>query len=191
MTNLPKATEPLILPDGTKIDPVSGKVVREDVEIVEIPSRTEAQALVTKTRRTIADLPNAPSMMNPINIVLCYDLFGMSDQQIAVATGLSIEQVQAIKGHEAYGKMRSSVRDAVVSETDDQVVDLLSRGRVRAARKLYTLVDDQDPDIALKAAAQIMLHSKDNKTNDGMDGMEIKIVRRNANQEMPNIILQL
>lgn len=193
MSTLVKPTEPLILADGTRIDPVSGRVVRDDEpEIVEIPSATEAQRLVTETRRTLAELPAIPDTMNPINIVLCYDLFGMSSSEIAVATRLTVEQVESIKAHDAYGQMRASVCKSIQSATENEVVDIMAKGRVRAARKLYKLVDNTDPDIALKASSQIMTHSKAmNDKTDGMDVMEIKIIRKGQNQEMPTITLKM
>jgi hypothetical protein len=193
MNMLAKPTEPLVLADGTKIDPISGRVIRDDEpEIVEIPSATEAQRLVTETRRTLAELPAVPDTMNPINVVLCYDLFGMSTNEIAVATKLTIEQVESIKAHDAYGKMRASVCESIQSASENEVVDIMSKGRVRAARKLFKLIDDHDPDIALKASSQILTHSKAmHEKNDGMDVMEIKVIRKNADQEMPSITLKL
>lgn len=192
MNALAKPCDPLILADGTMIDPISGRIVRDDVEVVEIPSSTEAQRIVTNTRRTIADLPNVPDTMNPINIVLCYDMFGMSVQEIAVATRLSVDQVSAIQSHDAYNKMRSVLYESVLKSSEDDVVDILTRGRKRAAEKLYSLANSQDDDIALKASSQILTHAKDvGRKDDGMDTMEIKIVRKNANQEMPNITINL
>lgn len=179
-------SEALVLPDGTKIDPLTGRRIDDSAEIVEVPTLREAQQLVTATKRTVADLPDVPNTMNPINVVLTYQLFGLSVQQIAIATKLPVEQVAAIQQHDAYETMRSAIVENLVSASTDEVTRILQDGRRKAATKMVRLVDSQDDELALKASSAVMTHAKSQEAGTNEDD-ELVIVIKRKSDGIPNI----
>ena len=60
---LPNGSEPLILADGTKINPIDGNVVVND-ELVEVPRHSDIQREIVSARKHISDLPVPPDQMN-------------------------------------------------------------------------------------------------------------------------------
>jgi hypothetical protein len=49
---LPQGTEPLILADGTKVNPINGTVVEDDF-LVEVPTAVDAQREIVSARLRI------------------------------------------------------------------------------------------------------------------------------------------
>lgn len=153
---------PLELADGTLIDPTTGRMINPFIEdlidenYVEVPSNTEAQAIVTRTRRTIADLPDIPERMNTVSVVLTYYMFGMEDAEIAVATGLRVEQVVSVKLLDAFSKMEEAVSRGILKNDKGEVQSLIEDAGVEAIKKVKSLMHSEDDKVQLTAAKDIL-----------------------------------
>lgn len=147
---------PLVLADGTKIDPQTGRKVKENR--IEIPSATEAQKLVTKTRRTLADLPAPDKQMSAFAVVGMYSLYGLLDHEIAVATGLAVEQVERIKQQRLYQDFVNDVCKTVRAAEADVVRDLITNHANDAVKRVVEVMHDEDagPAVQLNAAKDIL-----------------------------------
>jgi hypothetical protein len=101
MASLPIEDEPLVLADGTKINPVNGRVIKDGsaAKFVSVPSPSEAQKIIARTRMTVADLPLPPKQLSGVALVAFYTLFGLSDQEICIAVDnkLTLEQINNIR----------------------------------------------------------------------------------------------
>ena len=151
-SSLPKADDPLLLPDGSAVSPSTAQTFRG----VEVPSNSEAVRIVSSTRRKLADMPALPKQMNSYAVVLCYTASGLSDSEIAVATGFTQEQISRLREQPAYTQLESMITDAVKEQSANAVKEILVRGEVSAANKLVNLVNDNDPTIALRAASNLL-----------------------------------
>ena len=108
---------PLILADGTKINPVNGSVIkdRKYSEFVEIPAAKDAIAAVTKARRSVAELPVPGQQMNALSLVLFYTMFGLSDVDISLQLGsLSVPQIKKIKTLPEYAQLSETMLKSVL-----------------------------------------------------------------------------
>jgi ABC-type proline/glycine betaine transport system ATPase subunit len=124
---LPTSAEPLRLADGTLIAP-SGRVVKKSVspsEMIEVPSNTVAQRMVAASRRKLADLPALPTQMNVISVVLMYTMFGVNDDEIAIATGMSVDQVTSLKSHDVYSRVQEEVAKNIIVQDQSEIARLL------------------------------------------------------------------
>jgi hypothetical protein len=143
MNALAEVNEPLVLADGTKINPADGTVIEDaPAELIEIPSHSQAVALITKTRRRIADLPDIPQRMHVIGAVLSYRLFGLDDTEIALATGMTEEQIGRIIVSDAYTSLHEKAIEGILSSDAENVRNLFAQGARKAAQtvtKLSTL----------------------------------------------------
>jgi len=153
----------LELPDGTLIDPTSGRVINPTLEeirddaFIQIPSGSEAIALVTTTRRKLSDLPDIPARMNTISIVLTYHMFGLSDDEIAIASGLKVEQVTSIKLLDAFDKMLAAVSKGILREDKGEVQSIIENAGVTAINTVKGIMADGDDDkVRLTAAKDIL-----------------------------------
>lgn len=150
------SAEELILIDGTRI-PTTPVYEQDGVEYVEIPSNTAAQQQVEKINRKLSDLPDIPARMNTIGIVLSYHMFGLDDQEIAVALGMRKEQIVSIKLLEAFSTLQEAVIKNMVSSTKGDVQAVIEGATVRAANRISHLIDNADMETTQLAAAKDML----------------------------------
>src|SRR5215472_4045336 len=125
--------EPLKLADGSLVFP-GGRMVRGGgEEFVEIPTHREAQRVITATRRKVSDLPEVPKTMNAIGAVLSYTLFGLDDEEIAIATGFTTDQIGRIKVSDPYTSMHEVVVRTILDSETDVVRELLTKNAKAAA----------------------------------------------------------
>jgi len=125
--------EPLKLADGSLVFP-GGRMVRGGgEEFVEIPTHREAQRVITATRRKVSDLPEVPKTMNAIGAVLSYTLFGLDDEEIAIATGFTTDQIGRIKVSDPYTSMHEVVVRTILDSETDVVRELLAKNARGAA----------------------------------------------------------
>lgn len=146
---LPDPTDPL--PTGEQPVAAGKSFMR-----IEVPASSTAQRLVTNTRRKLADLPALPEHMNSFAIVLIYTASGLSDREIAVATGFDASQLLRIREHPAYTQLEKFVIDAVHEQSGATVAATLAAAEVKAAESIVSQVDSEDADIAYRASKDVL-----------------------------------
>ena len=156
-------SEPLELADGTLVDMATGRAINpsaQDIQAenyIQVPSNTQAQAIVTQTRRKVSDLPDIPARMNTISIVLTYYMFGMDDDEIAIASGLRVEQVVSVKLLDAFSKMLDAVSKGILRNDKGEVQSLIEDAGVDAINTVKTImVAGEDDKVRLTAAKDIL-----------------------------------
>lgn len=160
---------------------------------VEVPTDAEAQALVTATRRRLADLPDVPQRMNTLAVVLTYELFGLRADDIAMATGLSRDQVGNIMMLDAYEALRSTVVDSIVEADAQGVRDVFIKKARRSAERIVELAESARPDIALYASKEVLDRSGHTvkqiveHKHQLEGGLVIEVIKRDNSQQVPTI----
>lgn len=188
-------SDPLILADGTKIDTQSGKVLRDrrySAEMIEIPSASEAQELVARSRKSIADLPVAPQQMNGLSLVCFYTMWGLSPQDIALQIGCTLDQVKTIKKLPEYLKLHDDIFKSVMEVETGDVRRFFEQKARGAANKI---VDAMEEEGALGfAAAKDILDRAGHRPADVVehrhkleDTLKIEIVERKTGNDIPVI----
>lgn len=163
-TRLPSADAPLTLPDGTQVAPSTAQTFQR----IEVPSNSAAQRIVSNTRRKLVDMPALPKHMNSFAAVLAYTASGLSDAEIAAATGFTEQQVVQLRTQPAYRHLETMVIEAVRSEAANAVKDVLVTAEMTAARKMALLVESEDDKVALQASREV-LHMGGHKAAEKVD----------------------
>lgn len=146
------------LPDGRKINVHTGKAAHAlPSTMVEVPKHSEAQEAVAATRRKLVDLPDIPEKMNVISVVVSYTLFGLSEDEIAMALQVSVERVRAIKMLDAFSEMYDQVVDGIKSRDLDPINKMIEDMAPSAVQKVVALMNDADSDKVSLSAAQDIL----------------------------------
>lgn len=145
--------EPLILADGTKIDPTNGKRI---IDIVEVPSATQAINTIKRVHRTLADLPAPPKQMNIISAIISYSLVGLSDEDIAIALDITVKQVTVIKEQDIYRKMEENIVSNMMVSDADNIGNIIKAHSTTAINKIVALIGCKDEKIGLKAAQDVL-----------------------------------
>lgn len=183
---------PLVLADGSKIDPTSGRVIkdRRSQQFVEIPSASEAQAIVARARRSVAELPLPPDNMNVVSLVLFYTMWGLQEQDIATTIRITIDQVRNIKKLEQYQSISDDIRRSILEHESNDIRSIFQNHARGAAEKIVDLIDE---DGALGfAAAKDLLDRAGHRPADVvehrhtmLDALRIEHVIRDENEQLP------
>ena len=193
--DLPDPDAPFVLADGTKINPQNGKVVRDSTArggFVEIPSAGEAQAIVARTRRSVAELPVVGAGMNALSLVLLYSMWGLSDQDIAIQINVTIDQVKNIKKLEEYKKLSNDILTNVLEYEANDIRTFFQQNAKGAATKIVELATQEDGALGFKASQDILdragfrpadVHEHRIK----MDALQIEVIRKDEKPDIPAI----
>lgn len=188
--------EPLILADGTKIDPSTGKVMRENkAKFIEIPSASQAIAIVSKTKRSLAELPLPPEKMNGVSLVLFYSMWGLADADIAIALGITKNQVSNIKKLPEYLKASDDIKKSVLEHETNEVRDIFQKHAKTAAQKIVEIASNADEDSVLGfKASQDILDRAGHRPADVVhhkhgleDGLKIVYIKQEAPESLPSV----
>lgn len=193
---LPDADEPLVLADGTKIDPETGKVIRDRINsFMSVPSPSEAQALVVRARKTVGDLPLPPSQLSGVGLVAFYTLFGLGDVDIALAldSRISVEQIKEIKKSEAYTEFMTTAKENILNTETETVRDVFQQHAKSAAQRIVELANEDNDVLAFKASQDI-LDRAGHRPADVIehrhrmeDSLNIVITKRDETKQLPTL----
>jgi hypothetical protein len=186
---LPAANEPLRLADGRIVHP-GGDITTDPSKLglVEIPTHQEAQRIITQTRRKLTDLPAMPKQMNAIGAVLSYVLFGLDDEEIAISTSLTVEQVQAIKDADPFRQLYDVVAQTVLEQQAETVRDVFAKNAKNAANTMVEALQAGTRTDRMAAARDILDRSGHRPADviehrHRMDGgLVIEIVKRDEHK---------
>lgn len=177
---------------------VNGKLIDETSHVdgrqfISVPKNSEAQQTIINTKKKLADLPAPPQEMNTISVVASYTLLGIDDKEIAIATGLTTNQIDNIKVNKAYEEFIEHIIESLKENDLDTVRGLISSNSLRSAERIGELIESRNEAIALKA-------SEANLDRDGFrpadvvehrhkleGGMTIEIIKKDLTQEKPLI----
>jgi len=188
--------EPLRLADGSFVFP-GGRITRGEAEAyVEIPTHREAQRVITATRRKVSDLPEVPKTMNAIGAVLSYTLFGLDDEEIAIATGFTIDQIGRIKVSDPYGSMHEAIVRTILDSETNVVRELLAKNARSAAEVMVDSLQAGSRKDRMDAAKDILDRSGHRPADvvehrhrvDG--GLVIEYVKR-GEEKVPTIDMEI
>ena len=101
---------------------------------------------------TETSLPAPPSVMNPIALVCAYELYGLPDEGIGEALGLSLDQLSTIKEHKEYRRFKAAL--GVVDK--DETSSYFKRHRRTARERIVEMIDSGRPQIALQASKMVL-----------------------------------
>jgi hypothetical protein len=153
---LPTGTEPLVLADGTKINPVDGRPVQEEEVVVEVPNTATLQREVTAARMRISDLPMPPQQMNSLSVILSYSLQGVTDEDIGILLHVSTEQINNIKASDAYKELQETIVKNIVESDSSNIRGLFVQKSEKAAKTMFGLMDSEIETTQMAAAKDVL-----------------------------------
>ena len=193
----PNFSRPLRLADGRLVYPEGETSTGPEPNsvAVEIPSADDAVRIVTAARRKLSELPEVPRTMNAVSVILSYSLFGLDDEEIAIATGLTVEQIGRIKLGDAYTQMHDAVIRTVL-ESETNVVRELFVKKARDAAQVVVRAMQEGSRADRLAAAKDILDRSGHRPSDVVEhrhrmdgGLVIEIVKRDGAQ-VPTIDME-
>lgn len=185
------------LADGTRIDPKTRKPVKEAQEskYYTVPSHSQAVKQVSSVRRRVADLPLPPKQMNTVSLVVFYSLFGMTQEDIGIALGITESQVQSLMEREEFSSVKDDLLGNIAEQSRDDVRSMFSNASVSAVQRLIDIAEnDETEDKNALAAINSILDRAGLRPTDvvehrhRVDGdLRIEYIRRDPANEVPTI----
>ena len=148
--------ENLTLADGTVINPDNGAIVRDTPVTVEVPNNTEIQRELVIARTRIAELPAPSEQMNTISVILCYTMYGVSNDDIATLVKLPVESVQRVKMSDVYKEVQTSFINNIIASDKSEVRDMFVEQSKHAATRMTSLMSSDSEAIQMSAAKDIL-----------------------------------
>ena len=152
---LPQGTEPLILADGTKINPIDGKIVTDEV-FVEVPNTAQLKREIVASRKKLSDLPLPPDQMNTLSVILSYSLQGISDEDIGNVIGITDAQLKRIKSSDAYSGLQEAIIKNIIESDLSNVRGMFVDKSRHAASKMFELLDSESEITRMAASKDIL-----------------------------------
>jgi hypothetical protein len=151
-----------------------------------------AKHIVPKSRRNVADLPAPGKLQTAINVVLIYQLLGLSENEIAHLVDTSIADIQKIKSHIAYQETFDALFHEFISVNSNSLQSKIAAFAGDALDNVMDIAKSSKHEMAkLKANQDILdrsgLHPEHlfgkNKEEDGFDSLKI-VVQSGEDKEM-------
>ncbi len=152
---LPQGTEPLVLADGTKINPIDGAPIVDDF-LVEVPNTDMIKQEIVASRKRISDLPVPPNQMNTLSVIISYTLFGISDQDMSNVLLIPLDQLETIKSSDSYKDLQAAfIKNILESDASDVRGMFVQKSRI-AAGKMFQLLDSESEATRMVASKDIL-----------------------------------
>ena len=152
---LPQGTEPLVLADGTIINPVDGTVVIDE-ELIEVPNTEQVKREIVASRRRISDLPVPPGQMNMISVIIAYSLFGINDEDISTTLFIPLDQVIAIKSSDSYSNLQEQFLKNILESDLSSVRGMFVQKGKHAADIMFSMLYSDTETTRVAAAKDIL-----------------------------------
>jgi hypothetical protein len=188
-TSLAENQSPLILPDGSEVYPAEAAPTEQN--FIEVPTATDAVRQVMSTRRSIADMPAPPKQMNAISVVVAYKMFGLSDPDIALSTGMNLEQVERMQMLDAFDEMWSAAIANVIQADTDDIEQLIHQSARNAVNRITHVNSNAVDPFAIIASSKDLLdrheRTRDRRDNKEDNALRIEIIRKDETEEQPEM----
>ena len=152
---LPQGMEPLILADGTKINPIDGTVIQDEY-LVEVPNTDDMKQEIVAARKQISDLPVPPAQMNTLSVIISYSLFGISDDDISNVLSIPVDQLITVKNSDAYKELQSCLVKSILESDASDVRSMFAQQSKNAANTMFALMNSQNEATRGTAAKDVL-----------------------------------
>lgn len=190
-TKTGQAMAPKLSPDET----VSRVKPRDVNRTVERARDTNNKAI----RASIADLPADPSATTTAGVVWLYYMLGLNDVDIATCTGLTMQQVDLIKGMKLFGQLDTMIISNSAKLSSASIETRIHSMANKSMGVIEDIMDDGEVDAAVKLrAAQDLLDRAGHSSKQISDkksllegGLVIRVITEGSNdmRRVPEIVI--
>lgn len=156
--------QPLVLPNGTKIDKdedgetiVQTKKEQEEKTLLdEILKDVYTDDNVDTYQRTLADVTATKAEFNPVMLVLSYSLWGLDDHAIARFLEVDVTTIEQIKQTELFTRTRVEMLEAIRYAEQSSIHGYLTQKARLAAATVAANMTAKKPEVQLAAANSVL-----------------------------------
>lgn len=105
----------------------------------------------TAIRIGIAELIAEPRALTTIGVVWMYYTLGLSDYDISTATGLTVDQVESIKGLSIFDTLQNTLTGNLTKLGEEDIHKRIAALAPKALDELEDIIDDAEVEVAVRA----------------------------------------
>jgi hypothetical protein len=146
---------------------------------------------VSARARTIADLPEEGKRSNIIALAVSLQLFGLSDDEIAMQMRADPIAVRGLLSSQSASTVRDAIVDSVSRRYEPKVRSILNEASVDAAKVVVSSIHNGSPGHRLRAASSVLDrtgHAAVNNVEHSVNGgLVIEVIQRVS--AVPDIVV--
>jgi hypothetical protein len=178
-TALARVGDPLVGPDGRKIDPegyIGGKPVPKSPSLI-----LEAAEFRPLHKRNLKDLPAEVGTINGVAAVFMYTMLGVGDREIADALRVDVARVEEVRQHTAYRECFDIIVGTFINKNSDLLAARIAAYSHSALDKVGDLsVNATKEETALRASIDLLdragVRPKDVEQKGSITKNELRII---------------
>lgn len=175
----------VVLNDGRVVKPVRAEQAAVST-VREIQSGRNAAKTLERVSRKLGDLPADTKQLNAIAAVMMYSHVGLSNDDIAIALGTTVDNISKLKDMDAYQQLSAMFDESVFEDARRTATHIISGASAKAAERMVTAIDDGDSSVAVVASREVMKIAgigADNLAPKKIGGLNIVIKRKGEHSQ--------
>lgn len=187
---LARPGDPLIADNGSKVEP-ENKPTKKQASVMQVDGTIDAALYRPTKRRILKELPAAPNVISGIGAVFMFTMMGVGDREIADTLGTTVEHINELRSHPAYGECFESILAEFVNANSTLITSRIASYAQAAVTKIGTLASNAKKEETQFAASKDILDragvrpkDQENRANMSVNDLRIIIVDGNRSSEV-------
>jgi hypothetical protein len=185
-TGLARPGDPLIAENGAKVEP-ENKPTKKQASALQIDGTIDPALYRPHKRRILKELPAAPNVISGIGAVFMFTMMGVGDREIADTLGTTVEHVNELRSHPAYGECFESILAEFINANSTLITSRIASYAQTAVTKIGTLATSAKKEETQFAASKDILdragiRPKDQEHRASMSTNDLRIIIVDGNR---------
>lgn len=179
-TGLARPGDPLVTSKGDVVEPTHKPTKKERIKL-DVNSVIDPSLYRPTKRRMMKELPAAPNVITGIGAVFMYTVLGVGDREIADTLGTTVEHVNELREHSAYGECFGIVHNEFINVNSELITSRIASYAQGAVKKLGDLSTNAKKEETQLAASKDILdragvRPKDQENRAAMHVNDLRII---------------
>lgn len=185
-TSLARPGDPLVASNGAKVEP-ENKPTKKETKAMKIDGILDAALYRPNKRRIMKELPAAPSVISGIGAVFMFTMMGVGDREIADTLGTTVEHINELRSHPAYGECFENVMSEFINANSSLITSRIASYAQTAIETVGTLATSaKKEETRLNASKDILdragVRPKDQEQRSAMSVNDLRIIIVDGNR---------
>ena len=185
-TSLARPGDPLLTVKGEQVEP-ENKPTKRDMKKMDVTQGVDPELYRPLKRRILKELPAPPNVITGIGAVFIYTMLGVGDREIADTLGTTVEYINELRAHDAYGECFNVVHEEFINANSTLLTSRIASYAIGALDTVGTLSKEGKKEEVKLAASKDLLdragvRPKDQESRAAMSINDLRIIIVDGNK---------